>query len=68
MRELGVVAGVDRLLSVKEAAAYLGVEENTIYNWSMGKKRRLVVCKIGRLNKYRLTDLNEFIQRNTYFQ
>lgn len=65
MADLKIVENSDRLLSVAEAAAYLGVQENTIYNWSMGRKRKIPVVKIGRLNKYRISDLNDFIRRNT---
>ena len=64
MKELEFVKGVDRLLSVEEAAAYLGIQPNTVHNWSMKKNRKLPVCKIGRLNKYRLSDLTDFITSN----
>ena len=65
MVDLKIVEVDDRLLSVAEAAAYLGVKPNTVHNWSMSRNRKLSACKVGRLNKYRLSGLNAFIQRNT---
>lgn len=51
---------MSKLLSVKEAADYLGVKPATIYDWRTdGKGPRAV--KVGRLVKFRETDLNAFI-------
>lgn len=50
------------LLSRKEAAVYLGVSEHTLAIWKVTGRYRLPVVKIGRLAKYRLSDLNAFIQ------
>lgn len=49
------------LLSRKEAAAYLGVAEQTLAIWKSAGRYNLPVIKIGRLAKYRLTDLDAFI-------
>ncbi len=50
------------LLSRKEAATYLGVNERTLANWQCAKRYNLPTIKIGRLVKYRQSDLEAFIQ------
>ena len=47
------------LLSVDEAAAYLGVQPGTLRNWLSA--RRLPYVKVGRLTKLSQPDLDEFI-------
>ncbi len=49
------------LLSRKEAANYLQVTEGTLAVWLSTKRYNLPVVKIGRLAKYRKTDLDTFI-------
>lgn len=51
----------DPLLSRREAANYLGVGERTLANWKCAKRYGLPVVKIGRLAKYRRSDLDLFI-------
>lgn len=53
------------LLSRKEAADYLGVSENTLAIWNSTGRYRLPVVKVGRLAKYRVSDLEHFINRRT---
>jgi excisionase family DNA binding protein len=53
----------DPLLSRKEAAAYLGINERTLANWKCAKRYQLPTVKIGRLVKYRQSDLDLFIKR-----
>jgi len=50
------------LLTPKQAAEYLQVKLSTIYNWSA--RRILPICKCGRLNRYRKSDLDNFINKN----
>ncbi|MBZ0189782.1 MAG: helix-turn-helix domain-containing protein [Candidatus Obscuribacterales bacterium] len=52
------------LLSRREAAAYLGVAEQTLAVWTCTKRYDLPYVKIGKLVKYRLVDLDEFIAKN----
>lgn len=52
------------LLSRREAAAYLGVAEQTLAVWKCTKRYDLPYVKIGKLVKYRLADLDEFIAKN----
>jgi len=53
------------LLSRKEAATYLGVTEKTLAQWKCTKRYDLPVVKIGRLVKYKKSDLDKFIEKGT---
>lgn len=53
------------LLTRREAAAYLGVSEHTLAVWRSTGRYDLPVVKMGRLAKYRLSDLDAFIARRT---
>ncbi len=53
----------DKLLTREEAAKYLGVAKTTLANWHVSKKRNITVVKIGRLVKYKLSDLDAFIEK-----
>lgn len=55
----------DRLLSRGEAAKFLGVTKGTLEVWACTKRYPLPVIKIGRLAKYRLSDLKKFIEQRT---
>lgn len=52
------------LLSRREAAAYLGLSEQTLAIWKCAGRYDLPYVKIGRLIKYRKADLDAFIERN----
>lgn len=54
------------LLSRKEAAVYLGVSEQTLAIWKSTGRYALPVVKVGRLAKYRRSDLDGFLERNTW--
>ena len=52
------------LLSLPEAAAYLHVAEQTMYTWrSRRRGEGPPAVKIGNRVKYRLTDLDAFIEQ-----
>jgi excisionase family DNA binding protein len=51
------------LLTRKEAATYLGVTESTLAVWACVKRYNLPYVKVGRLVKYRRSDLEAFIER-----
>ena len=53
------------LLTRKEAAELLGTTEGTLAVWACNKRYGLPMVKIGRLVKYKLSDLNAFIERRT---
>jgi len=52
------------LLTRKQAAEYLGLKENTLAVWATTKRHSLPYVKVGRLVKYRLADLQAFLERN----
>lgn len=54
-----------KLLNRKEAAEFLGVKPNTLANWTCTHRYRLPYIKIGKLVKYRLSDLEAFIEENS---
>ncbi len=55
------------LLSRREAAAYLGITERTLAVWACVKRYNLPYVKIGRLVKYRRSDLDTFIEKRTIY-
>ena len=59
-----VVKAPTELLTRREAAAYLGVSEQTLAVWKCTKRYDLAYVKIGRLVKYRKSDLDAFIEKN----
>ncbi len=56
------------LLTRKEAAEYLGVTPQTLAIWACVKRYNLPYVKIGRLVKYRRSDLENFINQQTITQ
>ena len=55
----------EQLLSRKEAAAYLGLAVQTLAGWASSKRYELPFIKLGRLAKYRRSDLEAFVARMT---
>jgi excisionase family DNA binding protein len=53
-----------QLLTRKEAAEVLGCKENTLAVWATNKRYNLPFYKIGRLVKYKLSDLENFVLNN----
>ena len=51
---------VDKLCSLEETAEYLGVTKDTIRNWI--KKTDIPAHKIGRLWKFKLTEVDEWVK------
>jgi excisionase family DNA binding protein len=51
------------LLSVEEAAEYLGISTGTMRNWVSSK--RIEYVKVGRLTRVRRTALDQYIAANT---
>ncbi len=52
-----------RLVGVKEAAEYLDISTNTLYTWV--SQRRIPHIKVGRLVKFDLNKLDQYIELNT---
>jgi excisionase family DNA binding protein len=60
-----MTAHTSPLLTRKQAAEYLGVEIGTLNNWSCTKRYNLTYIKVGRLCKYRKSDLDNFLAERT---
>jgi len=54
-----------QLRSRADAARYLGVAPQTLAVWACTQRYHLPLVKIGRHVKYRQSDLDAFIERNT---
>lgn len=50
------------LLSREEAANYLKVSPSTLANWACTKKFNIPYFRVGRSVRYRLRDLEAFVQ------
>tara|TARA_B100001564_G_scaffold285327_1_gene248212 strand:- start:2013 stop:2219 length:207 start_codon:yes stop_codon:yes gene_type:complete len=57
----------DKLLTRKEAAAFLGIGEHTLAVWACTKRYNLPYVKVGRLVKYRYSDLQAFLESRTNY-
>ena len=53
------------LLTREEAAAYLGIAVQTLAVWKTTGRYDLPIVKVGRLAKYRRSDLDAFLTRRT---
>jgi excisionase family DNA binding protein len=53
------------LLTRREAAAFLGVKEQTLAVWATTRRYHLPMVKVGSLCRYRLADLEAFLQSRT---
>jgi len=62
---MAATAPTDRLLSRTEAAEYLGVAPQTLAAWAHHARYPLTFVKVGRLAKYRASDLEAFIASRT---
>jgi excisionase family DNA binding protein len=51
---------IEELVSIKEVAKYLDVEITTVYTWV--HTRQIPFYKIGRLVKFRLSEVERFIE------
>jgi predicted site-specific integrase-resolvase len=59
---LGYHSNINQLLTRKQAAEFLGVREATLAHWKCTGRYNLPAVKIGRLVKYRVSDLEQFIK------
>ena len=56
---------IDTLFTPSEAAAYIGVTENTLSVWRCVGRYNIPFVKVGRLVKYRKSALDAFLDRRT---
>lgn len=52
----------NKLLNRKEAGEYLGVSLHTLAYWKCKKTHDIPTVKIGKLVKYRISDLERFVE------
>ena len=52
----------ERWYSVKEIAQYLGVKQDTLYKWIL-RKNDIPAHKVGRLWKFKLKEVDEWIKK-----
>ena len=64
-RKINMALQSSPLLTRKQAAEYLGVETATLHNWACTKRYNLKFIKVGRLAKYRIQDLDDFLALRT---
>ena len=62
----GVGAAHSELLTRRQAAAYLGVAEQTLAVWKCLGRYHLPCVKIGRIVRYRKADLDNFIAKHMH--
>ena len=51
---------MNKLLNIHETAEYLGVKVNTLYSWV--HTRKIPVTKVGRLLRFNLTIIQEWLK------
>ena len=56
----------DPLLPPSEAAAYIGVSENTLSVWRCVGRYAIPFIKVGRLVRYRRSDLDTWLESRTH--
>jgi len=61
MSELKIVEA-DNLMTPQQAADYLGIKLSTIY--SMCVKRQIPFVKVGRLNRFQMSEINKWIDEH----
>src|SRR5262245_12141465 len=63
--KLVFVLGMVQLLDEKAASKLLNVTPAALRRWRREKKISLKFVRVGRLIRYRLSDIEEFISKNT---
>lgn len=58
-------SNLPNLLCREQAAEYLGVKPRTLDVWASTHRYNLKFIKVGRLAKYRIEDLDDFLDRRT---
>jgi excisionase family DNA binding protein len=56
---------LNKLISAGEAADILGLKESTLAQFRWRGDKRLPWVKLGKSIRYKLSDIEEFIERNT---
>jgi excisionase family DNA binding protein len=59
------IKNADPLLTIPEAAAYLSIRPQTLNNWRTTGRFNIPAVKVGRLVRFKQSDLDSFIARRT---
>ena len=59
---------IDHLLTTIEAAKVLGLPPQTLVNWRCTGRYPLPFVRVGRLIRYQVTDLTDWIEKNRVVQ
>lgn len=59
------IATPQKMMTRREAAAYLGVKANTLAVWQVTGRYSLPMVKVGRAVRYRLADLESWLASRT---
>ena len=59
----GGIPMTERWYSMAEICDYLGVSRFTVLNWI--EKKQMPACKVGRLWKFKINEIDEWMKRNT---
>ncbi len=62
IEELNKENNDDGLMDMESAAKYLSIKKSSLYQLCM--RKQIAIVKIGRLNKFRKADLDDFIRKN----
>lgn len=60
-----IISSLNKLLTPKEAAEILGVSTGTLDVWRCTGRYNLRYVRVGKLIRYNLSDLQEFISSRT---
>ena len=66
MPALAAAPSSSALLSPEQAAEMLGLKPQTLSVWRCSGRYDLPFVRVGRLVKYRLADIEDFIERQTF--
>ncbi len=64
--ETGKIKDSETLFTRQQAADFLSCKANTLALWKCTKRYSLPCVKIGKNVRYRLSDLQNFIERNMH--
>ncbi|MBE7444814.1 MAG: helix-turn-helix domain-containing protein [Planctomycetia bacterium] len=56
-----IVKDDNNLLNMDEVSSLLGIKKATLYDYCM--RRQITCVKIGKLNRFRMSDIQDFINK-----
>ena len=55
----------DKLMTPQEVADFIGVSVETLNVWRATRRYKLAYIKVGRLVRYKMTDIQAFLETRT---